>query len=245
MIDIKLKYQATIFVNAEDIIPSPDIISPLIEIFRDKALIPNTFQQIGPLNAAPTVRLRLSTSDNEWVISFATHRIDIDRNPTNRMGSNIGEISDFCLNAADLLERILKKYTKRANRLGLNSDSLLQEMTPSQLDSIYSKLLISPQFYKDYPPFEWNWRSVADYPIEISSLMDRLNVVTVINRVKGEVSDKSGASKFDRIRFALDMNTTDLNNDYRFDLSHIKDYFSKVSELHNRLSTDIQEYLNA
>lgn len=245
MIDIKLKYQATIFVNAEDIIPSPDIINSLMETFRDKALIPNTFQQIGPSASAPTVRLRLSTSDNEWVISFATHRIDIDRNPTNPKGSNLGEISDFCLNATELFERILKKYTKRANRLGLNNNSLLQEMTPSQLDNVHSKLFISPQFYKDNPSFEWNWRSVAQYPIEISSLMDKLNVVTVIKRVRGEITAGSGVSEFDRIQFSLDINTTDLNNDYRFELAHIKDYFPKASELHNKLSTDIQEYINA
>jgi hypothetical protein len=75
--------------------------------------------------------------------------------------------------------------------------------------------------------------------------MDTLNVITTINRTRGEISDRSGATKFDCIQFSLDINTTDLNNDYRFDLSHIKDYFPKASELHNRLSTDIQEYINA
>ena len=245
MIDIKLKYEASIFVNAEDIIPSPDIISPLMETFRDKALIPGTFQQIGPSTPAPTMRLRLSTSNNEWMISFPTHRIDIDKNPTNPVGSNLGEVADFCLNATDLFERILKIHNKRANRLGLNSTSLLQEMTPSQLDNVHSKLFISPQFYKDNSPFEWNWRSVTDYPIKILSLEDRLNVITVINRVRGDITDKSGTRRIDRIQFVLDINTTDQNNDYRFELSHIKDYFPKVAELHNKLSTDIQEYINA
>lgn len=245
MIDIKLKYQATIFVNAEDIGPSPDIITPLMEIFRDKAFIPSTFQQIGPPTPVPSLRLRLSTSDNEWVISFATHRIDVDRNFTNPKGNNLGELSDFCLDAIVLFERILKKYTKRAHRLALNSNSLLQEMAPSQLSTVHSKLFMSPQFYRDNPPFEWNWRSVAQYPIEISDLKDTLYVITVINRARGEIGDKSGVAKFDRIQLSFDINTTDLNNDYRFELSHIRDYFPKASELHNKLSTDIQEYINA
>lgn len=46
MIDIKVQYQAIIFVNAQDIIPLPDIITSLLESFRDKAPIPNTFYEI-------------------------------------------------------------------------------------------------------------------------------------------------------------------------------------------------------
>lgn len=245
MIDIHLKYQATIFVNAEEIIPTPDIINPLLEIFRDKNLIPSTYYQVGPSSPTPRPRLRFSTSDSEWAVSFATHRIDVDKNAIDPKGSNLGELPDFCLNATNLFERVLNKYSKRANRLALNSNSLLEEMIADKLAMVYSKLFTPPQFYKDNSPFEWDWRSVSQYPMEIADLTDTLNVITVIKRVRGELGDQTSLIKFDRIQLSFDINTTDQNNDYRFDLSHIKSYFQSAPELHNTLSKHIQEYINA
>ena len=244
MIDFQVKYQATIFVNAEDITPSPDIMSSLIDIFRDKGLIPSTFQELRVPSPIPKLRIRLSTSNNEWNISFATNRINIDKNPTDLKGSNLGELSNFCLNATDFFERILNSFNKRANRLGLNTNSLLEEMSEAQLSRTYAKLFIPPQFYEENPPFEWNWRSVARIPIELADLSDTLYVITTINRARGEFGDPSGITKFDRLQLLFDINTTDQNIDYRFNLSHIKSYFQQAPELHNSLCEQMLEYVN-
>jgi len=245
MIDIRLRHQASIFVDATDIVPSPDIISSLIDVFRDKNFIPNTFQQIGFTAPVPKVRLRLSTINNEWNISFATHRIDVDKNQIEPRGSNVGELSDFCLDAIDFFERILNRFNKRANRLTLNTIGLFGEMTKDQLSAVYKKLFRTPKFYDENPPFEWDWRSVSQIPIKILELTDSLYVITIIKRIRGEIGDQSGVSTFDRLQFAPDINTTDRNTDYRFDLAHIKNYFPQALEIYNILIEQIEEYINA
>jgi len=245
MIDIRLKHQASIFVNANDILPSPDIISSLIDVFRDKNFIPNTFQEIGFTSPLPKARLRLSTTNNEWNIAFATHRIDVDKNQIEPRGSNVGELSDFCSDAIDFFERILNRFNKRANRFTLNTNGLFEEMTEDRLSSIYKKLFRTPKFYDENPPFEWDWRSASRIPIKILDLTDNLNVVTIIKRVRGEIGGQSGVATFDRLQFAPDINTTDLNTDYRFELTHIKNFFPQALEIHNMLIKQIEEYINA
>jgi hypothetical protein len=245
MIDIKLKYQASIFVDADDIAPSPDIISSLIDVFRDRNLVPNTFSEIGPTPPVPKVRLRLSTTNNEWNVAFGTRRIDVDKNPVEPKGSNVGELSDFCSDAIDFFERILKRFNKRANRLSLNTNGLFEEMTKDQLSAVYKKLFSPTKFYDENPPFEWDWRSVSLIPINILELKDSLNVITIIKRIRGEIGDQSGISLFDRLQFAPDINTTDRNTDYRFELTHMRSFYPQALEIHNSLTKQIEEYIHA
>lgn len=244
MIDIRLKYQAALFVDAKDILPTPDIISSLINIFRDRNFVPNTFQQIGFTSDGPAIRLRLSTTNNEWIIAFATHRIDIDKNPVDPKGSNLGELSVFCSDALDFFERIINTFNKRANRLSLNTTGLFEEMTEERLLNFYAKLFRTPQFYNENPPFEWDWRSASSINIQILELAESLNVITTIKRVSGEIGDKSGISRFDRIEFSPDINTSIYNSDYRFGLPHINVFFPQALEIHNMLLKQVEEYIN-
>jgi hypothetical protein len=244
MIDIRINYQTSIFVNAEDISPTPDIITSLIKAFRDKALIPNTFQELSASSPAPQVRLRLSTSDAEWGIDFGTRRIDIEKHPTDPKGSNLGELADFCLNSSDFLERILRMFKKRANRLSLVTDSLLKEMSDAQLAKVYVKLFNPPHFYRENPPSEWNYRSVARIPVQIEDLTDTLNVITRLNRIQGGMSDKGVTTRFDRLQLALDINTVPQNTEYRFELSHINAFYQSALALHSSLSEQILEHIN-
>ena len=65
MFDMIGRYQTSLFVNASEIIPSPEIISTLLDMFRDKGLLPTTFQEIGPQSVASIVRLQLNSPNNE------------------------------------------------------------------------------------------------------------------------------------------------------------------------------------
>lgn len=244
MIDIKLKYQAGIFVNAEDILPTPDIITSFLQIFRADNLIPNTFQELNPNNPKSQVRLRLSTPNNEWAIAFATNRIDVTKNPTDPKGSNLGTPDDFCSNAIGFFTKIVNQFPKKANRLALITTQLLEEMTEDKLSSVYTKLFDSPKFYKDNPPYEWNWRAVSEIPVQISDLKDKINVITIINRVQGDMTYPEGMTVFDRLLLSLDINTSRKLTESRFDITHIKDYFQQVHKIHESLSSQIMEYID-
>ena len=129
MIDCKLKYQASIFLNASDMGATPQNISSLMTEFMDKGFIPTVFQEINVSNPQPQNRFALQSSNNEWRINFASMRIDIEKNPTDFKGNNMGTESDFCNTVKDFYSRILRKYPKKANRLAFVSRFLLNEMS--------------------------------------------------------------------------------------------------------------------
>lgn len=252
MIDMRLSYGAGIFVNAQDIDPTPETMNDLLALFRDKGLVPTIFYELRPGLGLPgqsiglpgQPRVRLANPSNEWAISFATNRIDVNKNPTDLAGSNLGDLASFSLQAMEFFERITNKFGKKANRLVLDSSSLLREMTQEQLGKVYKHLFIPPQFYQEYVPFEWIWRTASRKPITITDLEDKVNVITTLQRIRGGFTSQTNVSHFDRIQLALDINTTDLNLEYRFGLSHMKSFLEQAPKIHESLCAEILGYID-
>jgi hypothetical protein len=261
MIDARMQYQAIIFVNASDITPIPDTITALMDIFRDKVLVPNIFQELSATTGlAPQARLSLSSPNNEWNISFGTQRIVIEKNPTDPKGSNLAELGAFCSSASDFYERIVSRFKKRANRAALATSFLLSEMPDARLSAVYLRLFRPPEFYAQNPPFEWIWRSAARKAISLAQLSENLNVITTINRLqgtfgpgplsfplsgpKGSLGPKSLILPFDRLQLSFDINTSPDNSDYRFELPHIKTFYENILQFHDLLLKQVLEYIN-
>ena len=95
MIDLKLKYQAAIFVDAIEIAPTPSNLTHFINSFSDYSLIPSTFQEV--VNNDIVSRFNLSSLDGMWSIEFGTNRIDIQKIPIGVPGNDYeSEINEFC-----------------------------------------------------------------------------------------------------------------------------------------------------
>lgn len=213
MIDIKLKYQATIFLNASDLNAIPKNINELMIEFTDKGFIPNIFQEISSNNPTPQNRFKLQSPNNEWTVMLGSTRIDIDQNPINLKGTNITDVSNFCKESKDIFTRILKKFPRKGNRISVVSRCLLNEMSNEQLDIIYHKLFSSPPLYQKNTPFEWNWRAVSRINKKIGSNEEEFNFITTLNRINGEIRNGNNVSTIDRIELGLDLNSTMRNRE--------------------------------
>ena len=244
MIDYRLKYQASIFLNALDMGATPKNISDMMGDFSDKGFIPNIFQEINNLTRQPQNRFSLQSSNNEWRINIATTRIDVEKNPTDLKGTNLGTEADFCKEATDFFCRIIKRFPRKANRLAFVSRFLLNEMSIDELNNSYKKLFYSPQLYKDNVPFEWNWRTVSHIVKNIGTENpETFNFVTSINRINGEVRDGSTISLIDRIDLSFDINSIPAKNEDRFSFDEIKSFFESVPAWHESLKSDILKFL--
>ncbi len=244
MIDTRMRYQASIFVDAEDIGPTPDNITILMDAFRDKQLIPGTFRQLVAPSLAPRPRLQFSTSSGEWEILFATQRIDIAKIQTTPTGENLGELEGFCAEVNDLFDRILSRFTRKANRLALITGFLLKEMTPSELDNVYLKLFRPPEFYTQHPPFEWDWRSASKAELLWNGLRERINVIVTMKRVLGEMGIGDFVTKLDRVHLLFDINTIPEMKDHRFGPLQIHAFYNHVVGVHNNLLEEVVGFLN-
>jgi len=243
MIDVKEKYQASIFVNIGDILPNTDNITKLLNVFRDKELIPNTFNQLTA--TGPQLRLQLTSPSGEWIITFAANRIDVHKNPVDLKGDNLGELSVFCSDVIDFFRKIINLYKKKPHRIAIISSYMLHEMEEVALNKIYQNLFKSPQFYTDNPPVEWNWRSVSRTKLKVvGSSIEELNAITVIHRLQGEIRTMNEVKSIDRISMSFDINTIPQNKESRFTIKGIENYFTKIHPIHNNLLNETMEFIN-
>lgn len=243
MIDYKLKYQASIFLNAFDIGATSKNIGDLIADFSDKGLIPNIFQEITTINPQPQNRFRMQSPNNEWVITIASMRIDIEKNPTDIKGGNLGSEEDFCREATVFFNRILKRFPRKANRLAFVTRFLLEEMSLEQLTGSYNKLFNCPQIYKENIPFEWNWRTVSRLEKDVAGNNELFNFVSMINRVNGEIRNGNQLSVIDRIEFNFDINSAPFNTSDRFGEEEIKLFMDNVHIWHENLKNEMGNFL--
>ena len=244
MFDLIGKYQASFFGNLADISPTPEVISNLLMLFKDKNLLPSTFQEISVHTPQPQTRLRLSSQNNEWTLNFATHRLNIEKNATDPKGQNLGTTEEFAEQAHELFNRILTEFKKKGNRISLITSGLLKEMPQEKLADIYDKLFKPIPFYGDNPPFEWNTRSVARMTLEINGIQESINVITDINRVRGELMQPDNILEFDRIGIGFDINTIQENQETRFSVDAIGSFFSGANEIRNQILKDVEVFLD-
>lgn len=245
MIDIAVKYQASIFGNLADISPSPEVISKLLTLFRDKNLLPSTFQEISQFTLGPQLRLQLSSPNNEWVVNFLTHRIDIEKNPIEPKGENPGSIEEFTKEVSELFARILEEYRKKANRIALVTGGLLREMNDDKLTDIYYKLFKPIDFYQENLPFEWNSRCVGRVPFQIVSSIEQVNVVTTINRLRVNLVQLNTLVNLDRIEVSFDINTIHENQETRFDINSLNSFYLEATKLRSQILSNLEVLINA
>lgn len=245
MIDFKLKYQASIFLNAIDMGATPKNISDMLTDFSDKGFIPNVFQEINNLTPQPQNRFCMQSPNNEWRINIATTRIDIEKNPTDLKGANLGTETDFCKEAAIFFSRILKRFPRKSHRLAFVSRFLLREMSDEELNNIYNKLFNTPSLYKGNIPFEWNWRVVSHINKNITEGLspESFNFVTSINRINGEIRNDNSVSLIDRIDLSFDINSVPTKAEERFGIDEIESFLEKVTGWHDDLKSDIFSFI--
>lgn len=248
MIDMKMKYQATIFGNFNDIEPTPANSKTLIDLFKDKAVIPGVIDEFRATAQTPIpvrrARIRCASANREWVIEFLSNRIQIVKRAIEAHGANLGDLDAFCSDASDLFKRITSEFRKKANRIALVTQFILEEMTEETLSRIYLKLFKTPEFYIENPPFEWNWRTASRNPIRLEELNEALNIIVAMNRSYGEFQAKGVVTPFDGIQLVLDINTVPDNQELRFDVHNITSFYDQVSKLHDNLCSEITGFIN-
>lgn len=246
MFDILGKHQSSIFIAAEDITPTPETISVLLNLFRDKGFLPSTYQEIGVgTGLGPQIRLRLNSPNNEWLVDFDMQRIDIQKLPTTSKGRNIGNVEAFVNDAQNFFSRILSHFGKKGHRLSLVTSGLLPEMSGQQIDTVYTKIFSnSISFYDTNRPFEWKSRFLSKVTTDMNGTEEEFNVITNIGRIRGQSVDPAAPAKLDRIEISFDINTSPDNKDTRFGAESLNNFFNKALSLRQIILDDLRGVTN-
>jgi hypothetical protein len=243
MIEHVENYQFGFFAPGSHIQPDPDIIGKLLTALKDKGLIPTTAQE---LHIAPKTVMRLQlqfTSPlGEWTLAFLPDRVLLKKQ--NVTATEIGSPEDFCWQAEDIFVRLLGTVTLVGNRLSYITNGLLPEMSAGQLAQANKRLMNLPAFYIRYSPREWTTRNSARVDLRLGEKDETVNVITIVKRVRGRLSDEAGPIPFDRIQVGFDINTVQEVTAQRFGPDSIKVFLAKALELSREITGQVEGMLH-
>lgn len=244
------KYQASFFADLLDIKPSAQYIPPLLEMFADKNLVPNTAQEFGPLLTSPQIRLILSSPDNEWILLFETQRINVVKNATQPLGTNLGTPEQFAADAIDFFNRIVLRFPRKGNRLALVTEGLMAEMSGSKMEQIYAAFFVPFGLYDQKSTLTWNSTFLTKRTVELAGQTEALNILTSINRIQPEYPSKflpepTQSTSQDRIQLTFDINTLPENREFRFQMPHVHAFYPEVLRIRESLLSALGERVNA
>lgn len=234
MIDFTLKYQAVIFGAFDEITPTPDTLSYFIDKFRDKELIPSTFQEITPSGVVKN-RFIFKSPNDEWNIEFGSDRLDIKKVNRDINVSDFGDKMLFISDIKNILQIIFKKFPRKANRISFVSQYFCKQFEKKELNNILQKVSNLPETFKENPPVNWNHRYVTRIEKKVNGKNELTNFIGEMNRVQGNLKIDSKIEKFDRIELKFDINTFQENQEYRFSLDDLNIFYSEVSNWEEKL----------
>jgi hypothetical protein len=246
MYDTKLRYLASVFVDARDVQTTTRVAQDFAEALNRDDLTSMTVMELGTGGAIP--RLGFRTRSNDWLLVIQTQRIDFSRVPTEPRGANMGDFGPFCTEAAQILGTSLAHLGRNANRVALVQEGLLPEMNPDRLAEVANKLLKVPPTYKDVPLEEWAWQCIAMQQKAVGNLHENINVVTKISRIHGELAystlgEQPQVLNFDRVRVDLDLNTAPSNVVPRFDTASLASFMEAAFTWHSALEAETISFL--
>ncbi|NMC99081.1 MAG: hypothetical protein GYA62_05110 [Bacteroidales bacterium] len=238
----KLRYLTSFFTNAIDIEPNQETMQNLINRFKTEGLLPTFFQELTN-NGKFLKRLLLISPNNEKIIRFATKRIDFEKLATENNGLNPGEIKDFCEEAINLFDSVSSLFNKKSNRLSLVTTYLFKDLNETQVKQIHDKLFKTPNFFTQNDSTEWNWRNVAHKPVSINGRNEMINYILSINFVTGQENIDNTFIDFKGINMDIDINTSPINEEYRFSKDDLVDFYTNVHKWQKELFVDTLNHM--
>lgn len=240
-----LKFQISLFGNYDEISPSISTIKTFVELFEDKGLIPNQYQELSinigkePIhNPTGTVsRLKLTSSDKSLNINFNSDRIDFILNNINVGVFEMLDSDAFIAEIQEIIGRIGSVFNKTHKRIGFVSSFLINQI---DLVEVQNRILSNIPFFDDKQKANWTCRNSIKVNIESDST-ELCNAIVDVNKIEANLFMNNKNSIFKGVLLNIDINTISENSEYRFTTENISRYLNEMLTLQNIIYI---EYLN-
>jgi hypothetical protein len=240
MYGLRLRYLASMFLDAESIQANAKDVAGLMELFQDDQFLP--VQAIE--NNIPRIGFRSVEGTRNLILSGK--RFDYFHLPTKN-NLDLGDFTVFCQYAISKLSIALDYFKRKGHRLAAIQEGLLPEMTDDEINNIAKNLLKFPPSFSKNIPFEWNWRCASSIKRTFGKLSEPTN--TVITIIRGAFKVQSGKEiidglEYNKIRMDIDVNTSPINTNARFGAKDIKNFLEKSPIWHNKLEKELLSFMD-
>lgn len=225
-----------------------------MELFKDDKLIPSTFDELGGIlnlgniNQIPNIqqvpnsvitRPILSSFDKKKSIMLATERLDFVIN--NQTQYNNLEFNATSQNkyATTFAEKIFNKYSINSNRLALNTELIIDDLTDN-FNKFFNRLFNPIPFYQNTDFRDWSQRISTRKTVDLNSSEEELNVIMVIRQNYMQVNNDPNQVHKKIININFDINTAQERLSMRFNKNHIAPFIKEASNLHEQILKQIE-----
>ncbi len=261
---VKLKYQASAFLDADSIMPNTRDVTGLIQAFKDSNLLPFLAQE----NSTP--RMGFRSLDNEIRLLLLSKRFIYEKISFPPFEKDIGDIEAFCKEAKLKFENTLSYFQRKCYRMSLVQEMVVFDIPKPQLDNIAKRLLNMPTIFSDNLPFEWDWRCTSSIKRVIGSCQEDTNTIAVINKrmgtivktkTEGEAEEDSSVvaeedssvvaeedssveeQALDSLKVTFDINTLHLNTTVRFGSEELEIFLKESPNWHHALRNEVFDFM--
>jgi hypothetical protein len=245
MYGVKLRYLASVFLDAESIEPSRASMTEVSALLGDDELMPALVEERSP--AGVRTRMGFRSSSGEWQLVLASQRFDFLQLPTDASGSNLGDFSEFCRRASTRLISVLGHYRRKGYRLAAVQEGFLPDMSESDITSVGARLLRFPRAGADPTTVvEWDWRTVTRPRREFGQVTEPTNTIVTVKRMVAALTYRGGTdaqARKDRIRVDFDINTLPDDPRARFGPEEIAAFFDGAGRWHQELGERIVPFI--
>lgn len=227
---VDFKYQISAFGDYSDIKPTSDTMQFMLDNFKEYNLFPSIFNEIRvnpdtPVQL-PSQRIALVSDDNLKQVIIASGRVDVRYEFATQTTIQIDTAEEMNAEATKFFSILYARFHKQANRLALNTHSLLTELVEDQWEEWFSRFTNPITEYKGCLT-EWQTRLMTIREQSISDASEKVNVITSLKKVITVNDHQKGTTGIEIIG---DINTIPQNAIVRFDNKDICEFSKFAAE---------------
>lgn len=244
---LKVRYLASVFLDAASIQPKGKLISELIGKLEDDELSP---ADVGEwIGTGFQRRIGFVASDTakgmESSLTLLSRRFDYTQSATSPLASGLADFGTFCGEAGFKLTALLDYFGRKASRIATVQYVYLPELSETRLQDVSMRLLRMPPTFQKTAPFEWDWRCASVIDREIGEAPEPTNTIMIakrrsIGRQVKEIEDRQ--AKHDILEFNFDTNTSPENQLERFGGKEIGSFFEQAPSWHEGLENELMSF---
>ena len=236
-------YKICAFGDFSAVTPTTENMLKILEFVKAFELVPSLYQEIR-LNKDGTPpdqiqRIILINSDGSIQVPIGTNRIDVLFNVTTDIQLSPSDIDSYNQIAFSVLTSLFDGFELKANRLALNTESLIVELSPEQVIEVLKKYSNPISIYTPESMGEWNSRLMVRKDVQWGEKTESLNIITNINKqiVAKKVEDQQ--IPFDGFGVHVDINTIGEKTLARFGPEDFPGFTSCADELWSSIMREV------
>lgn len=237
MIDYPLRFDASVFLDAESIDPSPANISLASGALAEEYEFATVLEP-DDAGADGKERIGFGREDGKYQIALGSDRFLFRRSRLDR-GDDFENTREFAQRAGEALTALLSAFERNGRRIALLTHGFLNAPDEELEDDRSNQLFNFPEFFDGREHIEWEWKNIVRIDREFGQNTEEVNHSLELGRKSGQLDEQL---EFDQLLGTIDLNTLPGESRARFDIDSVASFFREAVSWEREISDSVRAF---